>query len=48
MRIKPAVYFVLLALVLSSCNEYNKILKSTDRDFENIPMRKKYFRRRKV
>jgi len=41
MRIK-LIYFLLLALVLSSCNEYNKILKSTDRDVK-YTYAKKYF-----
>ena len=31
MRVKP-VYFLLLAVLLTSCGEYNKILKSTDKD----------------
>lgn len=35
-------YFLLLALALSSCNEYNKILKSTDRDLK-YSYAKKYF-----
>lgn len=41
MRIKP-FYFLLVILVLSSCNEYNKILKSTDRDLK-YTYAKKYF-----
>src|SRR5690554_1498947 len=41
MRIKP-IYFLLLIFVLSSCNEYNKILKSTDRDLK-YTYAKKYF-----
>ncbi|MEA4916053.1 outer membrane protein assembly factor BamD [Proteiniphilum sp.] len=41
MRIK-LYYFLLLALALSSCNEYNKILKSTDRDLK-YSYAKKYF-----
>src|SRR5690554_3218422 len=41
MRIKP-FYFLLIVLVLSSCNEYNKILKSTDRDLK-YTYAKKYF-----
>ncbi|MDD2245837.1 MAG: outer membrane protein assembly factor BamD [Proteiniphilum sp.] len=41
MRIK-SVCFLLLALVLSSCNEYNKILKSTDRNLK-YTYAKKYF-----
>ncbi len=41
MRIKP-FYFLLIVLVLSSCSEYNKILKSTDRDLK-YAYAKKYF-----
>jgi outer membrane protein assembly factor BamD len=41
MRIK-SVIFLLLAAVLVSCNEYNKILKSTDRDLK-YTYAKKYF-----
>ncbi|MBK5194818.1 MAG: outer membrane protein assembly factor BamD [Proteiniphilum sp.] len=41
MRIKP-IYFLLLIFVFSSCNEYNKILKSTDRDLK-YTYAKKYF-----
>lgn len=41
MRIK-LIYFLLLAITLSSCNEYNKILKSTDRDLK-YSYAKKYF-----
>jgi outer membrane protein assembly factor BamD len=41
MRIKT-ICFLLLALVLGSCNEYNKILKSTDRDLK-YTYAKKYF-----
>jgi outer membrane protein assembly factor BamD len=41
MRIKT-LYFLLFALVLSSCSEYNKILKSTDRDLK-YSYAKKYF-----
>lgn len=41
MRIK-LIYFLLLTLTLSSCNEYNKILKSTDRDLK-YSYAKKYF-----
>lgn len=41
MRIKP-IYLLLLAIVFSSCNEYNKILKSTDRDVK-YTYAKKYF-----
>ncbi|NLX66167.1 MAG: outer membrane protein assembly factor BamD [Bacteroidales bacterium] len=41
MRIKLS-YFLLLALLLSSCSEYNKILKSTDRDLK-YSYAKKYF-----
>src|SRR5690554_7384987 len=36
------IYFLLLALALSSCGEYNKILKSTDRDLK-YSYAKKYF-----
>jgi outer membrane protein assembly factor BamD len=42
MRIKPFYFILLLALALSSCNEYNKILKSTDRDLK-YSYAKKYF-----
>src|SRR5690554_8211365 len=41
MRIK-LIFFLLLTLALSSCNEYNKILKSTDRDLK-YSYAKKYF-----
>lgn len=41
MRLKT-ISFLLLALVLGSCNEYNKILKSTDRDIK-YTYAKKYF-----
>lgn len=41
MRIK-LICFLLLTLTLSSCNEYNKILKSTDRDLK-YSYAKKYF-----
>lgn len=43
MRIYSKTFcFLLLALVLSSCNEYNKILKSTDKDLK-YSYAKKYF-----
>ncbi|WP_298645970.1 outer membrane protein assembly factor BamD [uncultured Proteiniphilum sp.] len=44
MRIKTKTYcfILLLALISSSCNEYNKILKSTDRDLK-YSYAKKYF-----
>lgn len=43
MRIKSRPFcFLLLALVMSSCGEYNKILKSTDRDLK-YSYAKKYF-----
>lgn len=42
MRIKPVYIILLLALVFGSCNEYNKILKSTDRDLK-YTYAKKYF-----
>ena len=41
MRTK-SVYFLLLALLLASCGEYNKILKSTDSDLK-YSYAKKYF-----
>ena len=41
MRVKP-FYLLLIVAVLSSCNEYNKILKSTDRDLK-YTYAKKYF-----
>ena len=41
MRVKP-VYFLLLAVLLTSCGEYNKILKSTDKDVK-YTYAKKYF-----
>ena len=41
MRVKP-VYFLLLAVLLASCGEYNKILKSTDKDVK-YTYAKKYF-----
>jgi len=41
MRVKP-VCFLLLAVLLASCGEYNKILKSTDRDMK-YTYAKKYF-----
>ncbi len=41
MKIKP-IYFLLLAVLFSSCNEYNKILKSTDRELK-YTYAKKYF-----
>lgn len=43
MRLKTSTFCVLMiALVLGSCNEYNKILKSTDRDLK-YSYAKKYF-----
>ncbi|HLW10711.1 MAG TPA: outer membrane protein assembly factor BamD [Fermentimonas sp.] len=39
---KNIVFLVLMAFVLVSCNEYNKILKSTDRDLK-YSYAKKYF-----
>lgn len=42
MRIKPFYFILLFALALNSCNEYNKILKSTDRDLK-YSYAKKYF-----
>lgn len=41
MRVKP-VFFLLLAVSLVSCGEYNKILKSTDKDVK-YTYAKKYF-----
>ncbi len=41
MKIK-LVFFLMIALALGSCNEYNKILKSTDRDLK-YSYAKKYF-----
>lgn len=41
MKIKP-IYFLLLAILLSACGEYNKILKSTDRELK-YTYAKKYF-----
>lgn len=41
MRIKP-IYLLLAALLLVSCNEYNKILKSSDRELK-YTYAKKYF-----
>ena len=40
--IKNIIFFLLLALTLGSCGEYNKILKSTDRDLK-YSYAKKYF-----
>jgi outer membrane protein assembly factor BamD len=39
---KNIIFFLLLALTLGSCGEYNKILKSTDRDLK-YSYAKKYF-----
>jgi len=39
---KNIVFLLLMVLVLGSCNEYNKILKSTDRDLK-YSYAKKYF-----
>ena len=44
MRRVNLICFLLLTLALGSCNEYNKILKSTDRDLKYS--REKVFRRR--
>ena len=41
MRVKP-VYFLLIVVLLASCGEYNKILKSTDKDVK-YSYAKKYF-----
>ena len=41
MKIK-LIYFLMFALALSSCSEYHKILKSTDRDLK-YSYAKKYF-----
>lgn len=45
MKLKP-IYFLLAAVLLSSCGEYNKILKSTDQELK-YTYAKKYFDEKK-
>lgn len=46
MRVKPLSLLVIITILLSSCGEYNKILKSNDRDVK-YTYAKKYFEEKK-